>query len=243
MSIETFTQPDIGQDPVDELAKLLYKEALGVKGVEDIYAELEEYHEKTARHCKTVALIASELTIGPKIDRQQQKIIVVSALLHDIGKRFIGTELIDFPDEYNDEQRQEMKNHVPLGVDKLIKSSLGFNKTEKAIICSIVAFHHSPKNEVETNLLNYGLDEQSKDLIRLGLVIVRLADVGESMTGDTHDYKARNLTADQIMEEIIAFAKMFPDVKEKSALLDALYPIITNLREKNNRTNISISLT
>jgi putative nucleotidyltransferase with HDIG domain len=77
------------------------------------------HHADTFRHCLFVTgfAVAFAQHLGMREDDQRR--LVRAALLHDVGKAFIPTAILDKPGLLNDEEKNEMRKHPRLGYDTL----------------------------------------------------------------------------------------------------------------------------
>ena len=77
------------------------------------------HHADSFRHCLFVTgfAVAFAQHLGMREDDQRR--LVRAALLHDVGKAFIPTAVLDKPGLLNDEEKNEMRKHPRLGYDAL----------------------------------------------------------------------------------------------------------------------------
>jgi putative nucleotidyltransferase with HDIG domain len=95
------------------------------------------HHTDSFRHCLFVTgfAVAFAQHLGMREDDQRR--LVRAALLHDVGKAFIPTAILDKPGLLNDEELKEMRNHPRLGYEAL--ASQGGYPPE---MLDVVLHHH-----------------------------------------------------------------------------------------------------
>jgi len=77
------------------------------------------HHADSFRHCLFVTgfAVAFAQHLGMREDDQRR--LVRAALLHDVGKAFISTAILDKPGLLNDQEKDEMRKHPRLGYEAL----------------------------------------------------------------------------------------------------------------------------
>ena len=77
------------------------------------------HHADSFRHCLFVTgfAVAFAQHLGMREDDQRR--LVRAALLHDVGKAFIPTAILDKPGLHNEEEKNEMRKHPRLGFEAL----------------------------------------------------------------------------------------------------------------------------
>jgi len=154
---------------------------------------LESYDRYTRSHSLRVADYATSIAIAMELPRHQVENIKVAALLHDIGKIEISSDLIKKAAALTDEEKKEVDTHPQKGVELL--SMVGAVLKEAM---PIVEAHHTYFAEV-------GSPEkgQSKQ-IPLGARILAVADSFDAMVTDRPYRKGK--THWEAMEELDRFA-------------------------------------
>jgi putative two-component system response regulator len=147
---------------------------------------------KTGDHVERVANIALLIAEGVGLDRIQRRNIYLSAPLHDIGKIGISDALLQKPGKLNPDEIQQMRRHVPIGIDILRGSSAEVARVATAII----AGHHE---RWDGNGYPLGL---ARDEIPIEARIVAVADVFDALCSD-RPYK-RAWSLGEAYNEIIA---------------------------------------
>ncbi|MGW8247461.1 MAG: HD-GYP domain-containing protein [Acidiferrobacterales bacterium] len=87
-----------------------------------VLSQLKEADEYTALHSLRVCILA--LTFGRHLDfnREELNMLGIGALLHDVGKMRVPSDVLNKPGRLTDEEFELMKSHVPEGVKILAKA-------------------------------------------------------------------------------------------------------------------------
>ena len=78
------------------------------------------HHTETYRHCLFVTGFAVAFAQHMSMREDDQRRLVRAALLHDVGKAFIPTAILDKPGILTDEEMEQVRNHPRLGYDALV---------------------------------------------------------------------------------------------------------------------------
>ncbi len=97
---------------------------------------LQNYDDYTYKHCLRVAMMAASVSAELGMDESGTKEVVVSGLLHDIGKSNIDHDIIIKPGKLTDDEFAEIKRHPVIGYN-ILKNSGEYNSN----IMSGVLFH------------------------------------------------------------------------------------------------------
>lgn len=154
-----------------ELKKLLKKYNLTIKN--------RGYNSQlyTNDHMKQTAFLASRIcdNIGKKVDRTR---VIKAARLHDVGKIFIPSEILNKPDKLTPEERKVMAVHAELG-HKLLETLKIDSKT-----LDLIKNHHNCSE-------NSSIEQQ----------IVSAADIYTALT-EERPYK-KSATKEQAIEIVL----------------------------------------
>lgn len=87
-----------------------------------VLSQLKEADEYTALHSLRVCILA--LTFGRHLDfnREELNLLGIGALLHDVGKMRVPSDVLNKPGRLTDAEFELMKSHVPEGVKILNKA-------------------------------------------------------------------------------------------------------------------------
>ena len=97
---------------------------------------LQNYDDYTYKHCLRVAMLATSICTELKLSSDSTKEVIVSALLHDIGKSNIDHDIIIKPGKLTDEEYAEIQRHPLIGYH-ILKRTGQYN----ANIMAGVLFH------------------------------------------------------------------------------------------------------
>lgn len=102
-----------------------------------VLSQLKNSDEYTALHSLRVCILA--LTFGRHLDfsHEELNLLGVGALLHDVGKMKVPTEILNKPGKLTDAEFAIMKSHVPEGV-KILNAANGITD----ISIQVAAQHH-----------------------------------------------------------------------------------------------------
>lgn len=164
----------------------------------------------TARHQRKVAYLACKIAARLKLSREQCEGIYVAALLHDIGKIGIPTEILGKADKLSDLEFQVVKTHVQIGNSILKGISFPWP------IADIILQHHE---KLDGSGYPNGL---KSDEICLEAKIIAVADVVESITAH-RSYKP-SLSMAFAMEEI----KKYSGTYYEKEVVDACLKVYMN---------------
>ncbi len=83
---------------------------------------LHNYDDYTYNHCLRVAMLSTSICYEMELSPRETKEVIISALLHDIGKSNIDHDIIIKPGKLTDEEFEEIKRHPIIGYDVLRNS-------------------------------------------------------------------------------------------------------------------------
>jgi putative nucleotidyltransferase with HDIG domain len=154
---------------------------------------LESYDRYTRSHSLRVADYSTNIAIAMELPRGQVENIKVAALLHDIGKIEISSDLIKKAARLTDDEKKEVDTHAQKGLELL---SMVGGVLKEAM--PIVEAHHT--YFVEHNPDGKGHGKQ----VPLGARIIAVADSFDAMVTDRPYRKGK--THWEAMEELERFA-------------------------------------
>lgn len=139
--------------------------------------DLKKYDDYTFHHSLSVAVMSLAMGIELKLNEIQLKELVLSALLHDIGKVSVPIEILNKPSRLTPEEFNIVKKH-PLDAGKYL---LGNNLITENTFRGIVCHHEKWDGTGYPNRL-------SKDNIPFYSRIITVADVYDALTS-TRPYR------------------------------------------------------
>ncbi|MBE6901456.1 MAG: HD-GYP domain-containing protein [Ruminococcaceae bacterium] len=86
---------------------------------------LQNYDDYTYKHCLRVAMLSTSVAGELGLSKEETKDVIVSALLHDIGKSNIDHDIIIKPSKLTDAEFAEIKRHPYIGYNILKNSGEG----------------------------------------------------------------------------------------------------------------------
>jgi putative nucleotidyltransferase with HDIG domain len=182
----------------DEQGNVLEYQSIGVDITEEVIARqnlakaLEKLHRTyertieamgkileikdpyTASHQKKVALISESIAKEMGLGKEETEQIYLGALVHDIGKIYIPSELLSKPGKLSELEFQLIKDHTTKGEEILRPIS------EDLPIWEVALYHHERMNGS-----GYPHGLKGKD-IPLSARIVAVADVVDAMSSHRH---------------------------------------------------------
>lgn len=118
---------------VEELVSVVNQERITLSKFNDFLDE----QDSLAAHFVKVAFFASIIGSRIGIDMTDQKKLVLSAILHDVGKCELDEALLKKPDFLNDDEKKKIQTHSETSVDLVKRSGL-----KDRIVLNAIAQHH-----------------------------------------------------------------------------------------------------
>ena len=163
-------------------------------GVLEILAKyLESYDRYTRSHSLRVADFATNIAIAMELPRHQVENIKVAALLHDIGKIEISSDLIKKAAALTEEEKREVDSHPQKGLELL---SMVGGVLKEAM--PIVEAHHDHFMQVTSS------EKERGKQVPLEARILAVADSFDAMITDRPYRKGKSHW--EAMEELERFA-------------------------------------
>jgi putative nucleotidyltransferase with HDIG domain len=141
------------------------------------------HHNASYRHCLAVTgfVVAFAQYLG--IREEDQRRLTRAALLHDVGKAFVPTEILDHPGHLDAEQTAKFREHPQLGYDALVVQG-GFPRE----MLDVVLHHHEMLDGGGYPNAMHG--DQICDLVRIITLVDTFASLVEGRAGErrrSHD--------------------------------------------------------
>ena len=146
----------------------------------NLLLQLQNSNEYTYHHNIAVSVIATMLGEWMRLSSDEISLLTVGALLHDIGKTKIPTEILDKPGKLNEEEFSIIKNHTIYGYE-LIKNTVGASPR-----IALIALQHHEREDGKG--YPSGVKESAIEYLSK---IVAIADVFHAMASDRVYHKAK----------------------------------------------------
>ncbi len=134
---------------------------------------LQNYDDYTYKHCLRVAMLSTSIAHELHLPQNDIKEIIVSALLHDIGKSNIDHEIVVKPGKLTDDEFEKIKQHPKIGYE-ILKRTGGYS----ANVLSGVLFH---QEKFDGSGYPTGLSGRKIPLVAR---IITVADVFDALTSN-----------------------------------------------------------
>ena len=170
-------------DQYDRIPKLVYQV---MDAVLKVFQLKDPY---TAAHQKKVALLSSAIAKEMNLSEGQIESIYIAAMIHDIGKISVPSEILSKPDSINEAEYTLIKNHPEIAFETLKDIESPWQTTE------IIIQHHE---RLDGSGYPFGLTNE--DII-VEAKILGVADVIEAMS--SHRPYRPSLGIDHALEEIV----------------------------------------
>ncbi len=170
-------------DHYDQIPKVVYQV---MDAVLKVFQLKDPY---TAAHQKKVALLSSAIAKEMNLSEGQIESIFIAAMIHDIGKISVPSEILSKPDSINEAEYTLIKNHPEIAFETLKDIESPWQTTE------IIIQHHE---RLDGSGYPFGLTNE--DII-VEAKILGVADVIEAMS--SHRPYRPSLGIDHALEEIV----------------------------------------
>ncbi len=191
---------------------------------------LQNYDDYTYKHCLRVAMLATSVAYQLGLSKQDTKDVIVSALLHDIGKSSIDHDIIIKPSKLTDAEFNEIKRHPYKGnnIHKNSGNSINGN------IMSGVLFHHE-----KFDGSGYPTGMKGKDIPLIARILA-VCDVFDALTSNRPYRKPWSVA--EAEEYILGSCGIHFDFDVTSAFMRAFnpYPVGTMVSLSDGRHGIVI---
>ena len=176
------------------------------------FSQLKQKDHYTAEHSLRVSILALTFARHLGFDRRQMNLLGIGALMHDVGKMKIPSDILLKPAELSEKEAKLMETHAPLGVKILQNTDI---PTESIQIAQL---HHERYNGT-----GYNLGLKGDAISQFGL-IGAIVDFYDALTSDRpyrdglaphvilrNMYKARGkLFHGQLIEQFIQCLGVYP---------------------------------
>jgi putative nucleotidyltransferase with HDIG domain len=173
----TLDEPVTGSlEGVSTTVNILVGEVARNRDIVKILFDLTSKDYTTTRHSVNVMALALGYANHVNFDQQKKKVLGISALLHDVGKARINTEILKSPRKLTDSEFHEIKKHTTKGFN-----ILGTCKFSNSEIKTTALEHHE-------KLDGSGYPDQKTDISEFAQ-IVAIIDCYEALTNDERVYR------------------------------------------------------
>jgi putative nucleotidyltransferase with HDIG domain len=188
---------------MNELADQSIDVMLRSTGVISHLKSIRSTDDYTFRHSVNVGIIAGVLGKWMGIKGQPLREVVMSGLVHDIGKTQIPLEILNKPGKLNNDERDVMQEHTTLGLE-LVKNT---KELSQDVMLGVWQHHE----RLDGGGYPFGL---SGSEISTSARIVAIADMYDAMTSNRVYQKA--VTPFKVVEEL--FGEMFNRIDPQISL-------------------------
>lgn len=180
--------------------------------------EIKTVDDYTFEHSVNVCILSLITGIGLGFDVGMLRELGIGAILHDIGKLCIPSEILKKPSELTVDEFEEIKKHTVLGYELLKKSG------KLNLISSHIAYGHHERYDGS----GYPL-QLKKDSIQVYARIVAVADVYDALTSD-RVYR-KKLRPNEVYEYITSLGvhHFDPEVVDSFVRYVTIYPVGTGV--------------
>lgn len=225
---ELMTRVREGREPdFDEAARVVGNLAEQVVSDSQTMFELsvlQNFDEYTYAHCVNVSVYSVAIGVGLGLDRERLRDLGFAGLFHDVGKAKLPRELIDKPDEFDEDDWRQIRRHPALGARELLSMERPLDSALAGAIRA--AFEH-----------HLGVDARGYPRLarprRQGLFsrVCAIADSFDAMTSG-RVYAKRAMSPDEAVRRMVQRAGTGFDPLLLRVFLNAagIFPIGTLLR-------------
>lgn len=177
---------------IGQLAHDIIDQVLHQRDVMIELVDIKSLDNYTYQHSVNVAVLSLVLGLSLNLHRTELHSLCIGALLHDIGKIFVPSEIVQKPDNLTDQEFLLIKEHTTKGYEYL-----GCNSIDIPATARIIALQHHEK----ANGKGYPENRNINNINKLSK-IVALADVYDALTSD-RPYRAA-MCPNEALEYIMA---------------------------------------
>lgn len=196
---------------LEKLAEELYNSVISNKNLMAGLVDIKTMDAYTYQHCVNVALISTVIGSGFNLSKKQLINLCTGALLHDLGKIFVGKEIIQKPGKLTDAEFNIIKKHPRDGYDYI------YNNNNISTSCKNIILQHHEK--VDGTGYPLGLNGDKIDFFAK---IVSIADVYDALISD-RPYK-RAMSPNEAFEFILANVNTMFDFEVAKVFSKVLMP-------------------
>ncbi len=209
---------NIDVDNVKALVNKIVDELLLSDDILYNLTEIKTVDDYTFEHSVNVCILSLITGIGLGFDAARLRELGIGAILHDIGKLYIPSEILKKPSQLTVKEFEEIKKHTVLGYDLLRKSG------KLNLVSSYIAFGHHERYDGSGYPLHL-----KKDSIQIYARIVAVADVYDALTSD-RVYR-KKLKPNEVYEYITSLGVLHfdPEIVKSFVKYVTIYPVGTGV--------------
>lgn len=187
------------------------------------------HHQYTYLHSVNVGILATLVGIKFNLNRRELINLGTAGILHDIGKKFIPTEILDKPSMLTNEEYALMKQHPAKGYE-MLKECKEISSTVKAGVLQ----HHE-----RFDGSGYPLGLKGYNICFFGRILA-IADTYDAMTTDRAYHKA--IPQSEAIEFLMGDGNQLYDMNIISQFIKciAVYPVGSQVKLSNGMAAIVI---
>ncbi len=191
--------------------------------------DLRTFDDYTYSHSLNVAVISAVIGTALKMNRAAVNELAMGALIHDVGKMFIGRDTLNKPDRLTHEEFEQIKKHSELGYKYLCDY---FDISESSKIVSLQHHEKYDGTGYPSGISGEGIHKYSR--------IVCLADVYDALMSDRPYRKA--MPPSEVIEYIMSGYNTMFDPEAVTALTRKIapYPVGTCLMLSTGQIGIVV---
>lgn len=194
--------------------------------------DLRSYDDYTYRHSVNVAVIATVIGMNMQLSVNKLEELSMAAILHDIGKRKVPSEIINKPGKLTPEEFEQVRKHSEYGYE-MIKQRIDISAKVKVGILS----HH--ENEDGSGYPR-GLKGEE---IHLYGKIIHVADVFDALTAK-RPYKKAFARSEAVEYLMGGCDRLFDEQVVRTFMKSvAIYPKGTQVKLSDGRNAIVVETT
>ncbi len=217
-------------DNLKSMISELIDEMLSKRDLNLNLLELKMFDNYTYFHSVNVAIISLAIAYHLKMNKADLLTVGTAALLHDIGKICVGTEILNKPGKLTEEEYEIMKTHSKKGYDIL---SNGNNLSVKATV-SVLSHHEHYDGSGYPNGL------AGENILLFGRIIC-IADVYDALTSDRPYRKGCSVL--EAIEYIMANSGSLFDPELVTLFVSKInpYPVGSSVRLSNGEIGLVVN--
>lgn len=228
--VEALRNGDI--DASMEVGKKIVEQMIKKPAVTLDLIDLRSYDDYTYRHSVSVAVISTVIGLNMSFNRDRLEELSIAAILHDIGKRRVASEIINKRGKLNPEEYAEVKRHSEYGYE-MIKQRIDISARVKTGIFS----HHENQDGS-----GYPRGLRGDQIYIYGRII-HVADVFDALTAK-RPYKKAFARAEAVEYLMGGCDRLFDEAAVKSFLKSvSIYPKGTEVRLSDGREALVVDST